>query len=77
VGGEHFGYWISELPTAIPGRAFHLTRFGHTGDDADGDYRVLVGSNPADTSCECKGWAYRGRCKHTAGLAALVAARKL
>jgi hypothetical protein len=77
VGKAAFGYWITPAPTDIPGRAFRVTRFGHTEADADGDYQVLIGTNPADTSCECRGFAYHAHCKHSAGLASLIAAGEL
>jgi hypothetical protein len=77
VSGKPSGYWITPVPTDIPGRAFRVTRFGHTEADADGDYQVLIGTNPHDTSCDCKGFAYHSHCKHSAALAALIASGEL
>jgi hypothetical protein len=76
VGKEVFLCWLAELPTQIAGRAFSLAKVGHAGEE-DGDYHILVGTNPADTSCTCKGWTYKSRCKHVAALSALVAAGRV
>jgi hypothetical protein len=59
-------YTFREIRCDIGGRGFALHRLGQ------GElYHVRVGA-PEDTSCECMGFLRWGRCKHTAGLAALI-----
>jgi hypothetical protein len=72
VGSQSFLYWLSELPTQIPGRAFRMTLFAFADGEGPRDYTVLIGADPADTSCECKGWSYFGHCKHATGLRDLL-----
>jgi hypothetical protein len=74
--GKARGYWLGEVASDFPGRAFRLTRFGHREGDRTGDYFVLVGPTPAESSCDCPDAAFRDRpggCKHLAAVAALVA----
>ena len=67
-------YHVEEIPSPL-GRAFLLHRQA-AAVEADPDhverYGVLVG-NDQDHLCECKGHEARGRCKHVAALAALLA----
>jgi hypothetical protein len=59
-------YTFREIRCEIGGRGFAVHRLGR------GElYHVRVGA-PEDTSCECLGFLRWGRCKHVAGLAALI-----
>lgn len=64
-------YTIHEIPCWIGGRGFevHLLGLGTL-------YHVRVGQ-PEDCSCECKGFLYRGYCRHVLGLRALIKKGKL
>ena len=59
-------YTFLEIRCEIGGRGFAVHRLGQ------GElYHVRVGA-PEDTSCECMGFLRWDRCKHVAGLGALV-----
>jgi hypothetical protein len=64
-------YTFREIPCEIGGRGFAIHRLGQ-----GTLYHVRVGS-PEETSCECMGFLRWGKCKHTAGLAALIRRGKL
>ncbi|MBA4062852.1 MAG: hypothetical protein C0501_03935 [Isosphaera sp.] len=59
-------YAFREIRCEIGGRGFAVHRLGR-----GVLYHVRVGA-PDDPSCECLGFLRWGRCKHVAGLAALV-----
>ncbi len=59
-------YTIHEIRCDIGGRGFAVHRLG-----LGTLYHVRVG-RPADCSCECLGFLYRGKCRHILGLRALV-----
>ena len=59
-------YTFREIPCEIGGRGFAVHRLGQ-----GSLYHVRVGT-PEDMACECLGFLRWGRCKHTAGLAALT-----
>lgn len=59
-------YVLREIPCEIGGRGFAVHRLG-----LGNLYHVRVGK-PDDTSCECLGFLRWGRCKHVAGLKALI-----
>lgn len=65
-GGKSQFYTFKEIPCAIGGRGFAVHRLGQ-----GNLYHVRV-SGPEDSSCECMGFLRWGRCKHVAGLAALI-----
>ena len=66
AGGAAQFYTFCELRCEIGGRGFAVHRLGQ------GElYHVRVG-RPEDASCECLGFLRWDRCKHVAGLAALV-----
>ncbi len=66
TGGACQFYTFLEIRCDIGGRGFAVHRLGQ------GElYHVRVGA-PEDTACECMGFLRWGRCKHTAGLAALI-----
>jgi hypothetical protein len=66
AGGRAQFYTFREILCEIGGRGFATHRLGQ------GElYHVRVGT-PEDTSCECLGFLRWERCKHAAGLAALV-----
>ena len=59
-------YAVVEIPCEIGGRGFAVHRLG-----MGTLYHVRVG-DPHDCSCECLGFLRWGRCKHVAGLKALI-----
>jgi hypothetical protein len=59
-------YTFREIPCEIGGRGFAVHRLGR-----GNLYHVRV-NQPDDSSCECMGFLRWGRCKHVAGLAALI-----
>jgi hypothetical protein len=71
VGKESADYFLTELPADF-GRGFQLVKVGI---DASGEYAVNIDGDRR--SCECKGHMRHGHCKHSDGLAALIAAGKL
>ena len=66
AGGESQFYTLRELRCEIGGRGFAVHRLG-----MGTVYHVRVGGRD-DCSCECLGYLRWGRCKHVAGLLALV-----
>ena len=66
VGNYSDFYTFHEIPCDIGGRGFAVHRLG-LGEL----YHVRVGS-PSECSCECLGFLRHGRCKHVAGLLALI-----
>ena len=64
-------YTLHEIACEIGGRGFavHRTGLGTL-------YHVRIGA-PRDCSCECKGFLYRGHCRHVLGLMALIRQGKL
>jgi hypothetical protein len=69
VGGTTTHYTFREIRCDIGGRGFAIHRMG-----VGTRYDVRIGA-PADTSCECLGFLAHGRCKHVAGLRALLSDR--
>ncbi|VTR94853.1 e3 ubiquitin-protein ligase zswim2 : [Gemmata massiliana] len=66
IDGKCQFYTFLEIRCEIGGRGFAVHRLGQ------GElYHVRVGA-PEDRSCECLGFLRWGRCKHVAGLAALI-----
>ena len=59
-------YVFREIGSDIGGRGFAVHRLG-----LGALYHVRVG-RPGDCSCECLGYLRHGRCKHIAGLSALI-----
>jgi hypothetical protein len=64
-------YTFREIPCDIGGRGFAVHRLGQ-----GNLYHVRVGT-PEDNSCECMGFLRWGRCKHVAGLTALIQSGEL
>lgn len=71
VGKDEGYYAVREIPCEIGGRGFAVHRLG-----LGTLYHVRVGE-PADCSCECKGFLRHGHCKHVQGLRALLEAGQL
>ena len=65
-GGRSQFYAVVEAPSEIGGRGFAVHRLG-----VGTLYHVRVG-DPRDSTCECLGFLRWGRCKHVAGLQALI-----
>jgi hypothetical protein len=59
-------YVLHEIRCEIGGRGFEIHRLG-----LGILYHVRVGQ-PVDCTCECKGFLYRGYCRHVLGLLALI-----
>lgn len=71
VGEDTVHYVVQELSCEIGGRGFAVHRLG-----LGNLYHVRVGK-PRECSCECKGFLYRGQCRHILGLLALIREDKL
>jgi hypothetical protein len=71
AGKDNGFYTLRELPCLIGGRGFEVHRLG-----LGNLYHVRVGK-PEECSCECKGFLYRGLCRHILGLLALIREGKL
>lgn len=71
AGEETTYYTLCEVPCDIGGRGFAVHRLG-----LGQLYHVRVGRRE-DCSCECLGFLAHGRCKHVAGLLALVRSGQL
>jgi hypothetical protein len=59
-------YTFHEVRCDIGGRGFVVHRLG-----LGSPYHVRVGT-PSESSCECPGFTYTGRCRHVLGLQALM-----
>ena len=68
-------YVVHEFPTGWLGRGFQLLKLTEGTDKAEESYSVFCSQRggPEADSCECKGFAYHGTCKHVAALRALLA----
>ncbi len=73
VGKESHDYLLTEIPAVAFGRGFKVEKIGFGCDESvyhvniDGDKRT----------CECEGFLRWNHCKHSDGLAALIAAGRL
>ena len=65
-------YFLTLIPADF-GRGFKVEKIGL--HETEGDYAVNIDGDKR--SCECKGFGRHGHCKHSDGLAALIAAGKL
>ena len=72
VGREYADYFLTPIP-ADYGRGFKVEKVGLTVNDPP--YHVNIDGD--NRSCECKGFLHHGHCKHSDGLAALIAAGRL
>src|SRR5689334_15625607 len=61
------GYWLSEIPCDIGGRAFQLEKARAAGGES---YTVRVEDGRA--ACDCPAGTYRGRCKHADAILTLL-----
>jgi hypothetical protein len=72
VAGRSADYLLTPLATDY-GKGYRLEKIGL---EANGEaYHVNLGADGG--TCECKGFLRWGHCKHTEGLAALIAAGRL
>jgi hypothetical protein len=71
VGKEQADYFLTELAADF-GRGFKVEKIGGTEEES---YHVNL--NGPETTCTCKGHLRWQKCKHSDGLAALVAAGRL
>ena len=71
VGKEQADYHLTELPADF-GRGFLVEKIGGAESAA---YQVNIDGD--NKTCECKGHLAHGHCKHSDGLAALIAAGRL
>ena len=72
VGKETADYYLTELAADF-GRGFKVEKTGLDAEPAA--YHVNLDGNKR--TCECKGHGRHGHCKHSDGLAALIAAGRL
>lgn len=72
---SHCRYRVEEFP-ADHGRGFMLWKVDVGTDRTEERYACLVGTRGV-RSCECKGAAASGRCKHLAALVTLIEAGQL
>jgi hypothetical protein len=72
VGKEHADYFLTLIPADF-GRGFKVEKIGF--DCRESAYAVNIDGDKK--TCECKGHARHGHCKHADGIAALIAAGKL
>ncbi len=70
VGKQSGAYLVTEIRTDLGGRAFAVEKIS-TGEV----YHARVA--PDVRTCDCPGGTYKGRCKHSDGLAALIEAGRL
>ena len=71
ANGHTTHYAFREIPCEIGGRGFAVHKLG-----LGSLYHVRVGY-VADWSCECKGFLFRGYCRHILGLLALIRERRI
>ena len=71
VGKEEADYLLTEIPADF-GRGFKVEKIGF---DADSIYAVNIDGDKR--TCECQGYNRWQKCKHSDGLAALIAAGRL
>jgi SWIM zinc finger len=71
ANGRTCHYTFREMRCDIGGRGFAIHRLG-----LGTLYHTRAG-RPSDWSCECKGFLFRGYCRHVLGLAALIRERKV
>ena len=72
IGTDHDNYFLTLIPADF-GRGFTVEKIGLTCNDPP--YHVNIDGDTK--TCECKGFLRHGHCKHSDGLAALIAAGKL
>jgi hypothetical protein len=70
-------YGVTEMETAWEGRAFKLDVIRGGTDPESEFYHVFAANNPQDRSCDCKGFTYKGHCKHVAAVEALLNSNQL
>lgn len=61
-------YHVTELQTEWDGRAFHLDVIRGGTDPESEFYHVFAAKNGHDHRCDCKGFTYKGRCKHLSAI---------
>ncbi len=66
IDGVKTVYWLREIATALPGRAFELRKFRSAES-----YHVLL-QPTGESSCTCPGGTYRHHCKHADACAKLI-----
>lgn len=67
-------YAVSEFPCDWPGRGFHLAKQTSGTDPESESYSVFCAkSGPAGDQCECRGWVFKGTCKHRDAMRAILA----
>jgi len=68
-------YRLETIASDLGGIAFQLEKAHQVGNDMPEVYHVLL--NGHNTSCTCAGHSFRGKCKHTDALEALIRAGKI
>ncbi len=72
VGEERADYFLTALPADF-GHGFQVEKIGL--HENEPPYHVNIDADRK--TCECKGFLRHGHCKHSDGLAALIAAGRL
>jgi hypothetical protein len=72
VGKKSADYYLFAIPADF-GIGFRVVKVGI--DATEGEYAVNIDGDKR--TCDCKGHAHHGHCKHADGIAALIAAGQL
>jgi hypothetical protein len=72
VGKDHADYFLTLIPADF-GRGFKVEKVGL--HENEPPYHVNIDGQRK--TCECKGFLHHGHCKHSDGIAALIAAGRL
>lgn len=66
-------YTVSEFVTGWAGRGFLFAKLMPGTDKTEESYSVFCAPREEQDRCECKGWTFKGTCKHRDSARALLA----
>jgi hypothetical protein len=73
TGRTDAAYTVEQFPTTWPGSAYHLAKLAGGSDPTEESYSVFCARRgPEGDSCDCKGFTFKGVCKHTDAVRALL-----